>query len=82
MAKQDITAATNRLCDLIPGGHLLADTMPANFLNVVADKLETSKQLLKESKQLLIEYGNDNNNAPHHHREFLYELNDFLNEAD
>jgi len=37
--KQDITKATNRLCELIDNGYLLAEMLPADFMNAVADRI-------------------------------------------
>jgi len=45
--KQDITEATNRLCEMIPNGYLLACTLPADFLNAIADKIEDLEKQLK-----------------------------------
>ena len=53
MSKQNITEATNRLCDLIPNGHLLADTMPADFINAVADRIVILTMELQDARKFL-----------------------------
>ena len=47
MSNQNIIEATNRLCEIITSGYLLAETLPADFLNVIADRLKDFENALR-----------------------------------
>ncbi len=77
--KQDITTATNRVCEMIPDGYLLAETSPAGFMNAIADRLESSKELLEESKRRFVDYEMSvDDDTPYHHRQFMQRLRQYL----
>lgn len=47
--------ASYRLADMIPGGHLLASTDPAGFLECVADKLAHAQETIDDLAHELLE---------------------------
>ncbi|NCU40178.1 hypothetical protein EOL73_00280 [Candidatus Saccharibacteria bacterium] len=47
MKKQNIDNAINRLAKMIPNGTLMAETIPADFLDAVADRIDVLEEFAR-----------------------------------